>query len=66
MEYLYYQLHVSASTFTSSGYVKLIKGLYNLYGILWRRGGGARSRFTKVGGMKLELEVEVLTSDVVL
>ena len=46
--------------------MKLIKRLYNLYGVLWGgRGGGTRSRFTIVGGMKVRTWDGVITSDVV-
>jgi len=51
MEYLQYQLHVSASTLAIIRLAFNLSRDYTIYGVLWW--GGTRSRFTIVGSMKI-------------
>jgi hypothetical protein len=67
MEYLYYQLHVSAFYIGHHQvYLKLIEILYNLNGVLGRGvGAGTRSRFTIVSGMESEFGMDFMPPTIV-
>ena len=60
MEYLQYQLHVSASTLAIIRLAFNLSRDYTIYMVCsWEGGRGTRSRFTIVGSMEIELSVRI-------